>query len=178
MKEKHLKWIKRNKLLCGVLVLYGLLFVANGEVAIEAVSNSGYYIKEMLMVMPVIFLLTIAIDVLVPKESIVKHFGVGSGFKGNVFALILGSISAGPIYAAFPICKMLLKKGASVSNIVIILSSWAVVKLPMLANEVKFLGIQFMVVRWVLTVICILIIGWVTEKALSGKRLNLLITQD
>ena len=31
-----------------------------------------------------------------------------------------------------------LKKGASISNIVIILSAWAVIKVPMLANEAKF----------------------------------------
>ena len=43
----------------------------------------------------------------------------------------------------FPIGKSLLSKGASITNIVIILSSWAVIKVPMLANEAKFLGSRF-----------------------------------
>ena len=171
MKNKVLRWIKRNKLLMAVLILYGVILIFNGSVGIAALSNSLYYIKEMLVVMPVIFLLTIAIDVLVPRESIVKHFGEGAGFRGNIFALVLGSISAGPIYAAFPICKMLLKKGASISNIVIVLSAWAVVTLPMLANEVKFLGFEFMALSWVLTVISILFIGWLTEKVLSVNNI-------
>lgn len=169
MNTKVLKGLKRNKLLVAVMILYCTVLIVNSDVGFAALSNSIYYIKEMLIVMPVIFLLTIAIDVLVPRASIVKHFGEEAGFRGNVLALILGSISAGPIYAAFPICKMLIKKGARLSNIVIVLSAWAVVKLPMLANEVKFLGIRFMILRWVLTVISIFLIGWFTEKVLIAK---------
>lgn len=54
---------------------------------------------------------------------------------------------------------MLLKKGASIANIVIILSAWAVIKVPMLANEAKFLGPKFMGTRWILTVISILVVS-------------------
>jgi ferredoxin len=84
---------------------------------------------------------------------------------------VLGSLSAGPIYAAFPIGKSLLSKGASIANIVIILSSWAVIKVPMLANEAKFLGIDFMIVRWILTVISILIMGSLTAVIVKKKDL-------
>ncbi len=142
--------------------------------AIASLDNSVYYLLEMLQVLPVIFLLTVLIDAWIPKETIIKGLGDKSGLSGNAFALLLGSLSAGPIYAAFPLSKMLLKKGASVTNIVIILSSWAVIKVPMLLNEVKFLGINFMIVRWVLTVIAILIMGYmiglfVKKKDMLGK---------
>ena len=40
-------------------------------------------------------------------------------------------------------------------SIIIILSSWAVIKIPMLLNEAKFLGAKFMIIRWLLTVIAI-----------------------
>ena len=39
----------------------------------------------MLQVLPVIFLLTVVIEVLVPKEMITKGFGEKSGIKGNGF---------------------------------------------------------------------------------------------
>jgi uncharacterized membrane protein YraQ (UPF0718 family) len=100
-----------------------------------------------------------------------RGFGEKSGFKGNLLALLLGSISAGPIYAAFPISKTLLGKGASISNIVIILSSWAVIKVPMLANEAKFLGVNFMIIRWVLTVIAIFIMAYITGMIVKKKDL-------
>jgi uncharacterized membrane protein YraQ (UPF0718 family) len=60
--------------------------------------------------------------------------------------------------------KSLLKKGASISNIVIILSAWAVIKVPMLANEAKFLGVNFMAVRWVLTVTAIFVMAYMVGK--------------
>ena len=113
----------------------------------------------MVLVMPVIFMLTVIIDVWIKREMIETHLGKKSGNRGIAFSIVLGSLSAGPIYAAFPICKMLLSKGASVTNIVVILSSWAVIKVPMLANEARFLGPKFMALRWLFSVLVIYIIA-------------------
>ena len=134
--------IKNNKLLFLVALIYAVIFIILPDKGIKSVGNSVYYLIEMLQVLPVIFLLTVVIEALIPKELIMRGFGENSGFKGNLLALLLGSISAGPVYAAFPIGKSLLGKGSSISNIVIILSSWAVIKVPMLANEAKFLGVH------------------------------------
>lgn len=153
------KAIKKNKLLFLVASVYIILFVFMPQKAFESVGNSMYYVKEMLQIMPVIFILTSLIEAWVPRKTIIKSFGEDSGFKGSIFSFLLGSFSAGPIYAAFPVCKMLLQKGASISNIVIILSAWAVIKVPMLANEAKFLGPKFMGIRWVLTTISIFIMA-------------------
>ena len=164
--------IKKNKLLIIVAVIYLILFALMPDKATTAIKNSIYYLIEMFEVLPVIFLLTVVIEALVPKEWIIKHFGEKSGLLGNLLSLVLGSISAGPIYAAFPISKMLMTKGASVANIVIILSSWAVIKVPMLANEAKFLGVTFMSIRWVLTVVAILIMAWLMGKMISKKEMD------
>ncbi len=170
--------IKKNKLLVGVAVIYLFLFILVPDKAITAIGNSVYYLMEMFEVLPVIFLLTVVIEALVPKEWIIKHFGEKSGFFGNILSLLLGSISAGPIYAAFPISKMLLTKGASVSNIVIILSSWAVIKIPMLANETKFLGVPFMSIRWILTVVAILIMAWIMGRIIDKRELITKVADD
>jgi len=151
--------IKKNKLLTAVSLIYVFLFITMPDKAYLSVKNSMYYIIEMLEIMPVIFILTSIIEAWVPKEVIMNGFGEKSGIKGGIFSFLLGSFSAGPIYAAFPVCKMLLKKGASIANIVIILSAWAVIKVPMLANEAKFLGPKFMGTRWILTVISILVVS-------------------
>ncbi|MBP2028913.1 uncharacterized membrane protein YraQ (UPF0718 family) [Acetoanaerobium pronyense] len=168
---KTLKLIKNNKLPFFVLGIYFVLFLFSRDKAISAFGNSLYYLWEMIQVMPIVFVLTAIIEAWVPKDIIINRFGEKSGFSGNILALILGSISAGPIYAAFPISNMLLSKGASIANVVIILSSWAVVKIPMLANEAKFLGPSFMVIRWILTVISIFIMGYITSKIVKNKDL-------
>lgn len=157
---KIAKVLKKNKLLTGVFLAYLFLFIAMPDKGVQSFRNSMYYVKEMLEIIPVIFLLTSLIEAWVPRDVIMNSFGEKSGVRGNIFSFILGSFSAGPIYAAFPVCKMLLKKGASISNIIIILSTWAVVKVPMLVNEAKFLGVKFMVVRWILTTASIFVMAY------------------
>jgi len=163
--------IRKNKLIVLVTLVYSALFILSPDKAIKSIENSVYYLLEMLQVLPVIFLFTVVIEALIPKEMIMRGFGEKSGLKGNLLALLLGSISAGPIYAAFPISKALLGKGASISNIVIILSSWAVIKVPMLANEAKFLSIHFMIVRWMLTVLAIFVMANITGMLVKKKDL-------
>lgn len=165
--------IKKNPFLFTIFGVYIILFIVNLEKGMSALASTGYYLREMLIIMPVVFLLTALIDAWVPKNVIMKALGEKSGLRGSFTALALGSISAGPIYAAFPVAKTLLKKGASVGNIVVILSAWAVVKIPMLANEVKFLGVKFMVTRWIFTVISIILMGYLVSKIVKREDIPL-----
>lgn len=168
---KVLKKIKGNLFFVIVVLAYGVMTVIDPPSSLESVKNSGYYIKEMLLIMPVIFILTALLDLWIPKEKIMQYLGKEAKAKGVFLAFVIGSISAGPIYAAFPMCVMLHKKGASIRNLVIILSSWAVIKVPMLLNEVKFLGPKFMIVRWILTVLAILVFSWIAHKMIKDEDL-------
>ncbi|HBR01475.1 MAG TPA: permease, partial [Ruminiclostridium sp.] len=47
----------------------------------------------------------------------------------------------------------------------------AVIKVPMLLNEAKFLGLKFMAIRWVLTVIAIIIFSWISAKIIKDEDL-------
>lgn len=161
--------MKKIKSFLMVALIYLIVFILSRSMFTASISNTTYFLTEMIQVMPVIFVLTIAIDVWIPKQAITDKLGTGSKIKGAALSFILGSISAGPIYAAFPITAMLYKKGASIKNIVIIISSWAVIKVPMLANEAKFLGLEFMALRWVLTVVAIYIMGSIAGKLVSEK---------
>lgn len=166
-----LKKLKENLFFVLVILAYLIMTLLKPAMGIESVKNSAYYIKEMLIVMPVIFVLTALLDLWVPREKILELLGKDAKAKGVFFAFVIGSISAGPIYAAFPMCIMLHKKGASIRNIIIILSSWAVIKIPMLLNEAKFLGLKFMIVRWILTVIAIIIFSWIADKMIQEEDL-------
>jgi uncharacterized membrane protein YraQ (UPF0718 family) len=168
---KLLNVVKKNKLLFVVAAVYLVLLGTMSDKAIQSSKNSMYYVIEMLQIMPVILILTSLIEAWVPRETITNSFGENSGIKGTLFSFLLGSLSAGPIYAAFPVCKMLLIKGASVSNIVVILSAWAVIKIPMLANEAKFIGPKFMVIRWALTTISIFAMAYIMSKAVKKESL-------
>ena len=168
---KVINKVRENLFIVFIAIAYIIMFIIKPSVGVASIKNSFYYIKEMIMIMPVIFVLTALLDLWVPKEKIMKYLGKEAKAKGVILSLALGSISAGPIYAAFPLCVMLHKKGASVRNLVIILSAWAVIKVPMLLNELMFLGFEFMAVRWVLTVIAIIVFSWITAKIVKDHDL-------
>ena len=96
--------IKKNKFLIFVVLIYLILLLSNVEKAVLSFKNSGYYIKEMLMIMPVIFVLTALIEAWVPKKMIMEHLGDGSGLKSFI-SLLLGSVSAGQYMQLFLYAK-------------------------------------------------------------------------
>jgi len=168
-----MKLIKKNKILFVAIVAYILVLFIKPAYFVEGLKQSKYYFIEMLQILPAVFILTSLIQTWVPTPVIMKYFGDGSGIKGYGLSFLIGSLSAGPIYAAFPVCKTLFKKGAGIKNIMIILSTWAVVKVPMLINEAKFMGIEYMVVRWVLTVVAIMVMAVIVGRLLKPSDIKM-----
>lgn len=163
---RMLKILHKNKILAFAILTYILLFLYNTNLGLKALGEAAYYFREMIEILPPIFILISLIQTWVPTKLIIKHFGNSSGLKGTLLAFCVGSFSAGPLYAAFPVCKMLLNKGASIENVLIILGSWATIKIPMLINELKFMGFRYMFLRWILSVIAILVMAFVMKLVL------------
>ncbi len=166
------KIVKKYKLILIAIVLYAAFFIFKREVFFTAVNMTWDFLLEMLQVLPPVLVITALITVWVPSEIIRKGLGNESGVKGKLLSLFIGTISAGPIYAAFPAVIVLFKKGASVSNMVIILSSWAVIKAPMILVEINFLGIRFALTRVALTIPAILIMGFLVEKLVKREKIG------
>jgi uncharacterized membrane protein YraQ (UPF0718 family) len=149
-----------------------LLFVFAGlaiwlpDAAARSASVTWGYFKEMALIMPPVFILMGLLEVWVPKDKIQKWLGSGSGLKGAGIALALGTLPTGPLYVAFPMTATLIRKGASFFNMTIFLGAWAALKIPQLMVETKFLGISFTLVRFSLTLMALLLIGFVMEKVL------------
>jgi uncharacterized membrane protein YraQ (UPF0718 family) len=80
---------------------------------------------------------------------------------------LFGAAPTGPLYVAFPIAAMLLKKGASPLNVIILLDAWAAIKIPQLLVEAKFLGPSFMLVRLALTVPSAILMGWLIQTGIK-----------
>ena len=157
-------FMKKNKILMITIILYLLVLVLKPELFMAAVRMTGGFLLEMLEIMPAVLVISALITVWIPASVISRNFGDASGFRGKIISILIGAFSAGPIYAAFPMAKTLLNKGASVGNIVIIVSSWAVIKVPMLLVEIKFLGLAFALTRYLLTIPAILLLGIFMER--------------
>lgn len=134
-----------------------------------ALNNTIGSFKEMLSVLPPIFILLGLLDVWVDRATMIKYTGKGSGFKGVLIAFLLGSAAAGPLYAAFPFAAVMLKKGTSFMNVLIFIGAWSTTKIPMLAFEAASMGMTFTLVRLALSLVGIPLIAWVTDRVIGQK---------
>ncbi|HWQ98005.1 MAG TPA: permease [Clostridia bacterium] len=150
-------------------VVTGLVLPDLGK---QALNNTLGSFKEMLSVLPPIFILLGLLDVWVDRATMIKYTGKGSGFKGVLIAFLLGSAAAGPLYAAFPFAAVMLKKGTSFMNVLIFIGAWSTTKIPMLAFEAASMGMTFTLVRLALSLVGIPLIAWITDRVIgqSGRE--------
>lgn len=81
-----------------------------------------------------------------------RHMGPGAGVRGTLIAFIMGSAAAGPLYAAFPVATVLMKKGCSFFNVMVFIGAWSTTKIPVFLFEYTALGSTFAVTRLALNV--------------------------
>ena len=165
MKKKPL-W--RRYLFAAVMIaVLGAVLLIDVDTGKTAVNTMLFSLKEMATVLPPIFILLGLLDVWVPRETMVRFMGEGSGLKGILLAIILGSAAAGPLYAAFPVAAMFMRKGAKFSNVVLFLGAWSTTKVPMVAFELASLGPVFALTRLGLSIVGIALIALVMNRMMS-----------
>jgi uncharacterized membrane protein YraQ (UPF0718 family) len=101
-----------------------------------------------------------------------KFMGPGSGIKGPVLGFLLGSAAAGPLYGAFPVAAVLMKKGAGFTNILIFIGAWSTTKIPMLLFEMKALGYRFALARLAIDIVGIVLIAIALKAAVPQKEVD------
>jgi uncharacterized membrane protein YraQ (UPF0718 family) len=141
------------------------------DVGAESVKNIWSNVREMLGVIPPVFVLLGLLDVWVDRQTMMKYTGPDSGLKGILIAFLLGSAAAGPLYAAFPVAAMMLKKGSSIRNVFIFIGAWSTTKIPMLTFEASGLGVPFMAARLCMSIVGILLIAGGMDRLLpAGEK--------
>jgi uncharacterized membrane protein YraQ (UPF0718 family) len=163
-------FLKRYKVFLILVILNVVVGAVFPEIGIKSFSLTKQNFVEMISVIPPIFILLGLLDVWVDRATMMKYTGKGSGLKGLLIALLMGSAAAGPLYAAFPIAGIMLKKGSSLFNVFVFIGAWSTTKIPMLTFEAASLGINFMITRLILSVIGIFVIAAVTEKSLNQEQ--------
>lgn len=162
--------LKRYRGFIVTLIIILVITIINRPVGFKALSISANSFKEMLFVIPPVFVLLGLLDVWVPRETMVKYMGEGSGIKGIVLAILLGSAAAGPLYGAFPVAAVLMKKGAKFMNILIFIGAWSTTKIPMFLFETASLGVRFAVTRLLINIPGIIIIALILSRFISKEE--------
>jgi uncharacterized membrane protein YraQ (UPF0718 family) len=157
-----------------IFVLFLLLLPLYRAKAVEII---GFQAETMLLVIPPIFILLGLLDLWVPREQMVRFMGPDSGIKGAILAFLLGSFAAGPLYGAFPVAAVLMKKGAGFSNILIFIGAWSTTKVPMLLFESSALGARFALSRLAIDIVGIILIAMAIKALVPENERERLYAQ-
>ena len=76
-----------------------------------------------------------------------------------------------PLYGAFPIAAVFMKKGVKFTNILIFIGAWSTTKLPMILFEIAAMGTKFAMTRFIINIFGILLIAYLVNKSLSEKEI-------
>jgi uncharacterized membrane protein YraQ (UPF0718 family) len=163
--------IRYRAALLAVAGMAGFLVLFPGA-APKAGASLLFQARTMLLVIPPIFILLGLLDVWVPRETMMKLMGPGSGIKGPLIGFLLGSAAAGPLYGSFPVAAVLMKKGASFMNILVFIGAWSTTKIPMLLFEMKALGVRFALSRLAIDIVGIVIIAFALQAAVPRKEVE------
>jgi len=96
---------------------------------------------------------------LLPKETLEKWMGSGSGPLGFIIAAVLGSIALIPGFVAYPLSAVLLKNGVSYPVLSVFITTLMMVGIVTLPIEKKYFGWKIAISRNVLSFIGAIIIG-------------------
>jgi len=156
--------IKKHAFSILLLLVLATIYHVNASIGQTAFNITLFNAREMLTFLPPIFILVGLLDVWVPKETMIKFMGESSGWKGILIAFFLGSAAAGPLYAAFPIAGLLLKKGARLAYVLFFLGAWSSTKLPLVLYETASLGLKFTAIHVGVSIPAFLLIAFLIEK--------------
>jgi len=87
--------------------------------------------------------------------------GQNSGIKGIATAFFLATAAAGPLYIAFPIAALLLKKQARLAYVIFFLGVWS-----------STLGLKFTIIHVGISLPLYLLVAFLIEKLTSDTSMN------
>jgi uncharacterized membrane protein YraQ (UPF0718 family) len=109
-----------------VLGLYIVLWRVAPEKTILALRTSVDIFSHVLPSLCLVFLLMMGLNLFMKPPYLAKFLGKGTAIPRNLFSAVAGIISAGPIYAWYPLLKDLREKGADNALIAVFLVNRAI----------------------------------------------------
>ncbi|HUU55728.1 MAG TPA: permease [bacterium] len=112
--------------------------------------------KTFLSTLPLlVFAFAIAglVQILVPREFILKWLGPEAGLKGILLGTVAGGFTPGGPYVSFPIVASLYKSGASVGTVVAFVTAWSVWAIARFPMEMGLVGPKLAIARFLSTLI-------------------------
>jgi len=170
--------VKKNikfKIIAAALFVLLLLvsFISDFKPGIQISRNMLSFVRQMIFIIPCAFILIGLFEVWVKKEVVEKHLGFESGFMGYIWAILLAATTVGGLYVAFPVAYALQQKGASYRVIFTYIGASAVCRIPMTLFEISFVGLEFSVIRFIVSIPLVIISANILSRYILKKDLKI-----
>lgn len=129
------------------IAAYGVITIVHPAWAKEGLSSTGDMLLQALPWMIVSMLGAGLVSQFINPAAIARRLGHGTGLVGIVLGAALGVMGTGSRWAVYPLASSLLAADAKAGAVFAFLTSWQLVSLPRLPAEIPFLGLNFTIIR-------------------------------
>lgn len=162
---------KQNLYAAAMLILFSLLLVIsygfNFSFSLRVGKSFIQYLFDIMKFLPFVFILTGLFEAWIKCQTIEKHLGRESGYLSFFWAVLLGGTTVGPMIVALPVASALYGKGARTGVVFAYFRSASVCRIPMTMFETSYLGIEFTIVRYMISLPLIIIAAILLEKYIN-----------
>ena len=141
-----------------------VIYWKSPEAAHQGMNATAALILEITPRMIAAFTLAGLFQAIVPQDVIVRWMGEGSGTRGLIIGMTLGSVTPGGPMTHFPVIASLYKVGIGVGPLVAYLTAWSLFGLQRIIMwEIPFLGPKIVAIRVAVSFFFPLLAGWLSE---------------
>lgn len=133
-----------------IVIAIGLLLVAffqGNNLHILGLKASGEMFVKVIPLLIAAFVIAGMVQVLVPREFIIKWLGPESGLKGIALGALAGGLTPGGPVINFPIVASIYKSGAGIGTVVAYVTAWSLVSVVRIPLEVSLVSPKFALIR-------------------------------
>ncbi len=168
-----------NKIELGVFIIFLLFLVAahfTGANSAKSIANHAFdFSKNLFTILPCAFILIGLFQVWIKQETVEKHFGKQSSWRGHALGILLAGTTVGGLYVAFPVAAALHHKGARLAVIFTYLGAAAIVRIPMSIFEASFLGFKFTLIRLLVSLPLVILSAELLGQLLERRQFQMRI---
>lgn len=150
------------------LFLYILLLLFDSDLFVGGIISFWKLLIEVAPIILLVFVFIFITNLFIDEKKISRYFGEKSGWGAWAVAVLLGILSAGPVYVWYPLLADLRDKGMKNSFIAVFLYNRAI-KPQLIPMMVLYFGWVFIVVLSIYMIIASIVNGIIVNKFMEVK---------
>ena len=144
----------------GVTGLYGALYLFFPDRILSALEAGAKVALSLVVPLALVFAILLLVNLFVRPSRVAGLLGKRAGAKGMILPLVAGILSAGPIFAWYPLLKKLKEEGAGEGPMAVFLYNRAI-KPFLLPVMIGYYGWRYVLVLTLLMIPGSLVLGYV-----------------